>query len=47
MHTRNWIQGHSHIDDSGRLIISSSEVTSVAEKAKTLAAKEKTGEFKS
>jgi hypothetical protein len=29
------------------LITSSSEVTSVVEKAKTLAAKEKTGEFKS
>jgi hypothetical protein len=47
VHTRNWIQGHSRTDDSGRLIHSSSEVTSVIEKAKTLAAKEKTGEFKS
>jgi hypothetical protein len=45
--TRNWIRGRSHTDDSGWLIPSSSEVTSVIEKAKTLAAKEKTGEFKS
>jgi hypothetical protein len=45
--TRNWIRGRSHIDDSGRLITLSSEVTSVIEKAKTLTAKEKTGEFKS
>jgi hypothetical protein len=37
--TRNWIQGHSHTDDSGRLITSSSEVTSVVEKAKTLTTK--------
>jgi homospermidine synthase len=47
MRTRNWIRDHSRIDDSGRLITSSFEVTSVVEKAKTLAAKEKTGEFKS
>jgi hypothetical protein len=47
MHTRNWIRGHSYINDSGRLITSSSEVTSVLEKAKTLTAKEKTGKFKS
>jgi hypothetical protein len=47
MRTRNWIRGHSRIDDRGRLITSSSEVTSVVEKAKTLAAKEKTDEFKS
>jgi hypothetical protein len=33
--TRNWIRGHSRIDDSGRLITSSSEVTSMVEKAKT------------
>jgi hypothetical protein len=39
VHTGNWIQGHSHTDDSGRLITSSSEVTSVVEKAKTLATK--------
>jgi hypothetical protein len=44
--TRNWIRGCSHTDDSGRLIISSSEVTNVVEKGKTLAAKEKTDEFK-
>jgi hypothetical protein len=45
--TRNWIWGRSRTDDSGRLIASSSEVTSVVEKGNTLAAKEKTGEFKS
>jgi hypothetical protein len=45
--TRNWIRGRSHIDDSEWLITSSSEVTSMVDKAKTLAAKEKTGEFKS
>jgi hypothetical protein len=45
--TRNRIQGHSYIDDSERLITSSSKVTSVVEKAKTLTAKEKTGEFMS
>jgi hypothetical protein len=45
--TRNWIRGHSCTDDSRRLITPSSEVTSVVEKAKTLIAKEKTGEFKS
>jgi hypothetical protein len=45
--TRNWIWGRSRTDDSGRLIVSSSEVTSVVEKGNTLAAKEKTGEFKS
>jgi phosphoenolpyruvate carboxylase len=44
---RNWIQGHSHTDDSGRLITSSSEVTNLVEKVKTLATKEKSGEFKS
>jgi hypothetical protein len=47
VHTRNWIRGRSHIDDSGRLITSSSEVTSVVEKGKNLTAKEKTDEFKS
>jgi hypothetical protein len=47
MHTRNRIWGHSRIDDSGRLITSKSEVTSVVEKAKTLTAKWKTSEFKS
>jgi hypothetical protein len=47
MRTKNWIRGHSRIDDSERLITSSSEVTSVVEKAKTLTAKEKTDEFKS
>jgi hypothetical protein len=47
MHIRNWIQGCSRTDDSGRFITSSSEVTSMVEKAKTLTAKEKTGEFKS
>jgi hypothetical protein len=45
--TRNWIRGHSHTDDGGRLITSSSEVTRVVEKAKTLVAKEKTDKFKS
>jgi hypothetical protein len=47
VHTKNWIQGHSHTDDSKLLATSSSKVTSVAEKIKTLAAKEKIGEFKS
>jgi hypothetical protein len=47
VHTKNWIWDCSHTDDSGRLITSSSEVTSVVEKAKTLATKEKTGKFKS
>jgi hypothetical protein len=46
VHTRNWIRGRSHIDDSGRSITSSSKVTSVIKKAKALAAKEKAGEFK-
>jgi hypothetical protein len=45
--TKNWIRGRSGTDDSGRLITSISEVTSVVQKVKTLAAKEKTGEFKS
>jgi hypothetical protein len=45
--TRNWIRGHSRTDDSGWLITSSSKVTGVVEKAKTLIAKENTGEFKS
>jgi predicted N-formylglutamate amidohydrolase len=45
--TRNWIWGRSRTDDSRQLITSSSEVTSMIEKAKTIAAKEKTGEFKS
>jgi hypothetical protein len=45
--TRNWIRGHSCTYDSGRLITSSSEVTSVVQKAKTLTAKEKTSKFKS
>jgi hypothetical protein len=43
--TRNW-RGHSHTDDSRPLITSSSKVTSVIEKAKTLTANEETGEFK-
>jgi hypothetical protein len=47
VHTRNWIRGHSHTDDSGRLFTSSSKVTSMVEKAETLDAKGKTGEFKS
>jgi hypothetical protein len=48
VHTRkNWIRGRSRTDDSGRLIPSSSEVTSVIEKVKTLTAKEETGKFKS
>jgi hypothetical protein len=37
--------GHSHTDDNGRLTTSSSKVASVVEKAKTLTAKEKTGDF--
>jgi hypothetical protein len=45
--TRNWIQGRSRTDDNGWLITSTSEVTSVVEKAKTLVSKEKTDEFKS
>jgi hypothetical protein len=43
MRTRNWIQSHSYTDDNIRLITSSSEVTSMVEKAKTLTVKEKTG----
>jgi hypothetical protein len=39
--------GQSRTDDSGWLITLSSEVINVVEKAKTLTAKEKTGEFKS
>jgi hypothetical protein len=45
--TRNLIRGRSLIDGSERLITSSSKVTSVAKKAKTLTPKEKTDEFKS
>jgi hypothetical protein len=45
--TRNWIWGHSPTDNSEWLITSSFELTNVVEKAKTLAAKEKTSEFKS
>jgi hypothetical protein len=45
--TRNWIWGRSRTYDSRWLITSSSEVTSVVEKAKTLTTKEKTGDFKS
>jgi hypothetical protein len=44
---RNRIRGHSHTDDSEQLIPSSSEVTSMIEKAIILTANEKTGEFKS
>jgi hypothetical protein len=47
VHTRNWIRGRSCTDDSGWLIASSSDVTNVVEKVKTLTAKEKTAEFKS
>jgi hypothetical protein len=47
VHTKNWIRDYSCIDDSGRLITSSPEVTSVIEKAKTLTAKEKTGKINS
>jgi hypothetical protein len=47
MRTRNWIRSRSRTDDSGRLITSCSEVTSMVEKTKTLAAKEKADEFKS
>jgi hypothetical protein len=45
--TRNWIRGCSCTDDSIRLITSSSKVTSVVEKAKSLTAKENTDEFTS
>jgi hypothetical protein len=45
--TRNWIRGHSRTDDNGQLITLSSEVTSKVQRAKTLTAKEKIGEFKS
>jgi hypothetical protein len=47
MHTKNWIWGCSHTDGSRELVTSSSEVTSMIEKVKTLIAKEKTGKFKS
>jgi hypothetical protein len=40
--TKNWIWGRSRTDHNGQLITSSSDVTSVIEKAKTLTAKEKT-----
>jgi negative regulator of genetic competence, sporulation and motility len=45
--TKNWIQGRSRTDDSGQLITSSSKITGVVERAKTLTTKEKTGELKS
>jgi hypothetical protein len=45
MHTKNRIRGCSCIDENKQLVTSSSEVTSMIEKAKTLVAKEKTGEF--
>jgi hypothetical protein len=45
--TRNWIRGRYRTNDSGRLITSSSKVTSVVEKAKTPTTKDKNGEFKS
>jgi hypothetical protein len=45
LHTKNFICGRSHMDDNGQLITSSSEVTEVIKKAKTLVDKEKTGEF--
>jgi hypothetical protein len=35
LHMKNFICGHSHMDDSGQLITSSSEVTEVIKKAKT------------
>jgi hypothetical protein len=47
MCTKNWIRVCYRTDDSGWLITSRSEVTSVVEKANTLTAKEKIGEFKS
>jgi hypothetical protein len=47
VHTRNYIWGNSRTDDSRQFITSSSEVTNVIEKARTLAAEEKTTEFKS
>jgi hypothetical protein len=46
LHTNNWIWCRSHTYGSEELVTSSSEVTSVIEKAKTLTAKEKTDEFK-
>jgi hypothetical protein len=45
--TRNLIRGRSRTDDRRQWITSSSEVTSVVQKSKTLIAKEKIGEFKS
>jgi hypothetical protein len=42
---KNIIRGCSRMDDRGQLITSSSEVTKVIKKAKTLIDKEKTGEF--
>jgi hypothetical protein len=42
---KNFIHGRSRMDDNGQLITSSSEVTEVIKKAKTLIDKEKTSEF--
>jgi hypothetical protein len=42
---KNFIRGRSHMDDSGQLMTSSSKVTEVIKKAKTLIDKEKTSEF--
>jgi hypothetical protein len=39
VHTKNWICGHSHTDDSGRLVTSSSKVTRMIEKVKSLTTK--------
>jgi hypothetical protein len=45
LHMKNFIRGRSCMDDNRQLITSSSEVTEVIKKAKTLIDKEKTGEF--
>jgi hypothetical protein len=43
--TKNFIRGRSRMDDNRQVITSSSEVTDVIKKAKTLIDKEKTGKF--
>jgi hypothetical protein len=45
LRTKNFIRGCSRMDDNGQLITSSSEVTEVIKKGKTLIDKEETGEF--
>jgi hypothetical protein len=46
LHTRNWIQSRSRIDDNRLLVTSNSYATRVIENAKDLVTKEKTDEFK-